>query len=381
MTNANDLSFGITSIGKPAVDKSESGFLSLNGGLKSADRFSAWLRSQPLCVEISNRGGCPPLLSSSCFQGNQLPKAWSFGDSAAKVLAWQIDNSVDPNTATVIGGICSLFTGDRARIIGGELNFTSAAQFAEWVESWYPRLDQIHDAVGVPPKAVKRVIYVCEDSIWGQRVYRDTGGNISAQDASDILRSVHERNGAPLISKWLKLNGYQGKIDVVYSSQVQAELNAFLTYWERSMGRGIKPCDEDYAKVHLMYTGFWPAVLGVKDQVVIYEPAHHFSELTKIKGTKEWFTTNPYSSKTGLNSGVSAIGFLPCATESDVTRLLPNDKVPNIGNWKGFEISPRDAFAYGVNLFPRWLLGREDTVPESELMRRVRDSLVELFGE
>lgn len=240
-----------------------------------------------------------------------------FGPQRSKILAGKIEQGFKPEDTTWLGGICSLFTADGERIRKKETTFTNESAFDAWLRSWYPRLDQVHDTVGVPPASAKGVVYVVEDSIFGRRVANWTG--LNADDLSKIFKNVHEEHGGPAIEKWLRNYGYQGSVNCVYTSELEKDLDLSLRIWERSLGKPFSPNKRDWAKVEMMYTPLWPSILGLS-KAIIAEPCHH--------GTKLPSAT--------FGNGLSQVGFLPYWGETGTTRNLPYTEVPNIGNVANF---------------------------------------------
>lgn len=72
-----------------------------------------------------------------------------------KILGHKLPANLDINKTTVLGGICSIFTAETRRIRNKELAFKDIDDFEKWIYSWYPRMDQIHGTIGIPPKLCK----------------------------------------------------------------------------------------------------------------------------------------------------------------------------------------------------------------------------------
>jgi len=247
------------------------------------------------------------------------------GPTGKKVLVIRNGGEhLDPNRFTWIGGICSLFTADSDQIRKKKLTFKTEESFREWIMSWYPRVDQVHDCVGIPPRSCKRVVYIVEDSIWAKRVAKWTG--LNGEKIAQIFQEVHQTQGAPVIQRWLHNYGFRGQVDVVYSSSVERELELALRIWERQTGKNIRPADRDFAKVELMYTPLWLDILGI-DRGCICEPIHHMDVPPHLSGFAKVFD----------RSHLYQMGFLPFWCSAGPTRLLPLDEVTNHSNWKNFQ--------------------------------------------
>lgn len=308
--------------------------------------------------------------------GNAISTPNWHGATSIKVLGGVLPEMLDLAKTTVLGGICPIFTGDEKEM--REKGFTTVAEFGAWIESWYPRLDQIHDTIGIPSK-VGGVIYVCEDSLFGRKLQRMLG--LDAEEVSKIIRSVHENQGHPIICRWLQQWGYHGPVEVVYTSDLESELGMGVRIWKR-IG-GFKPKDQDYLKVVLMYTAFWPDVLGIKGPAVVYEPANHTNHRELPKEVRPWFRDNPYGSEGSLNAQLGLVGYLPFWSARGHTRKLPRTEVPNLANWGDFQILEEDSYWYAVNLLFAQGVVRDQGVtslPKKEIGRRIALDLRTYFG-
>lgn len=245
-----------------------------------------------------------------------------FGPMHDKVLVDRVEREgFDPNTQVWLGGTCSLFTGDSEAIRTGQRTFTSEDDFFNWLKSWYPRLDQVHDTVAIPPRACRKVIYVVEDSFFGRRVAKFTG--LSEAGLTQAFRTVHHEYGAAVVERWLRNFGWRGEVQVVYTSQLEAELELGLRVWEADMGKRVRPAERDQMKVELMYTPIWLRILGLT-QGVVAEPFHHGTLI------KHRFVTN----------GISFYGFTPFWSGRGTTRFMPYTDVTHRGNWCNFQAEP-----------------------------------------
>lgn len=220
-----------------------------------------------------------------------------------------------------LGGMCSLFTGDSEHIRRQQVTFQSVDDFYAWMANWYPRLDQIHDTLGVPPGDCQRAVYVVEDSMFARRLAKWTG--LDAQELAHAIRSLHEGYGAGVIRRWLENYRYRGQVEVVYTSDLDHDLELALGIWEGEMSQTVSPSDRDRMKVELMYTPVWLRILGLKSGL-ISEPFHHGGML-------------PHYHR---SNGLGFAGFLPYWTANGSTRLLPYDQVTHRGNWRDFRAEP-----------------------------------------
>lgn len=281
-----------------------------------------------------------------------------FGVIARKVLLSRGDfKNFDPAKTTWLGGICSLFAGDWERIRRGELIFASTEEFNLWIRGWYPRIDQIHDTLGVPPRSAKSALYVVEDSFFAGRVGKITG--LPSEELSTIFRSVHQNFGVDAIERWQKNFGYSGAINVVYTSDIERELELVLRLWERRMGKRISPSSRDWAKVEVMYTSAWLDILGLRAGI-ISEPVGHFEkQLADI-----WPT-----------AGLFHIGFFPFWSERGESRLLPVEKVIHRGNWNLAKVSQPWA---GVNF--AFNVKTPLSFQEEQMQERVSRDLAFVYG-
>lgn len=252
-----------------------------------------------------------------------MPQQWANSFAKQFLLGHQFPQTgLDPNKTTVIGGICSLFTGDSEAIRKNEVTFSSIAEFDAWIRSWYPRKDQVWNTVGAPPKTVSRIFYVVEDSLFAARVAKWTG--LPVAELEYIFRAVHQELGAPAVREHLAAYGWYGELTPVYTSQIKKEHELALRIWERMMGNNFRAKDRDMAMVALMYTSLWPEVLGIACPVVIYEPHDHmyFPEFAP-HFMREWFFQNQYGAK-GVNKDLGILGYQGYQCNGQSSRPLPH---------------------------------------------------------
>ena len=252
---------------------------------------------------------------------------------------------IDPNKTTILGGMCLVNTVEMKDIYNRKITFDSEIGFENWYGSWYPRIDQIHDAVGVPPKLCQKIIYVSEDSFFAERLASYTG--LDRSKIQTILRRVHENQGHPVLVKYLRSLGYTKEVNCIFTSDIEAKLETALRMWERILNHTFRTCDRDFAKVELMYTGFWLDVLGIKDSAVIYEPVSKMVLRGWVK-LDPWFKKYPYGNEINRNLGI--IGYIPFLTTKGDGSKLSIDNIPHFGNHQTFVIADEDIPWYVANL-------------------------------
>jgi hypothetical protein len=292
-----------------------------------------------------------------------VPTFWT-GPTASKIIAHKFPSNfghksaLNPNFTTILGGMCLLNTVEMRRIFNREIVFDKEDDFERWFASWYPRIDQVHDAVGVPPCICKKIVYVSEDSFFAGRLASYTG--LDQLRLQDILRRVHENQGHKVLGRYLKALGYSGELTVVYTSDLDRELSLALSMWERMLGLTFNTCDRDFAKVELMYTGFWLDILGLKKSAIIYESAGKMLLKGRLK-LSHWFQSEPFGSNLNRNLGIS--GYVPFLTSLGDSSVLPFDEVPNRQNYRTFVIPEEDVLWYVSNL----LFSKKTVVKEGPL--------------
>jgi len=179
----------------------------------------------------------------------------------------------------------------------------------------------------------------------------------------------------------MKCMGYRGEISAVYTSDLEAEMNVALRIWERILGFTFRTCDRDYAKVELMYTGFWLDILDIKSSALIYEAAAKMI----LKGwlrLDEWFKIHKFG--TGVNQNLGIIGYLPFLTSVGDSSLLTFDQVPNFKNFRTYQIPRDEALWYTANLlFPKKIVVENGpaAVPEEKASEMIRFDLTQYYCE
>ena len=317
-----------------------------------------WVSSQPQATEfmpekltrISPIGKTPDLTSI------QAPDFWK-SPSTNKLLALRFplnfgpDLDLNPSKSIVLGGMCLLTTIDMKRIYRKEISFESVNDFAQWFLSWYPRIDQIHDTVGVPPKSIPKVIYATEDSFFADRISSYTG--LPKDGVQSVLRDVHEQQAHPILERYLRNQGYKGEVSTIYTSDVEEELELATSIWERMLGIKFRGGDRNFAKVELMYTGIWLDILRLQNSASNYEAGVIFEAASKmiLKGwlkLEEWFSQQAYGEGANRNLGIA--GYLPFITLQGDSSVLSYSDVPNFSNFKTHEIPDSEMPWYVANM-------------------------------
>ena len=215
----------------------------------------------------------------------------------------------------------------------------------------YPRIDQIHDAVGIPPKSIPHVYYVSEDSFFADRISSYTG--LPRDDVQLVLKEVHKKQGEPVLKKYLQSLGYNGEISTVFTSDIEQEIELATRIWERILGTKFRRSDRNFAKVELMYTGIWLEILKLHDPNALLDAAVIFEAASKmiLKGwlkIDDWFSQQSYGESVNSNLGIA--GYIPFLTTKGDGSVLSNEEVPNRANYDRFEIPEIDVPWYVTNL-------------------------------
>ncbi len=301
-----------------------------------------------------------------------LPQSWNKG-TASKVLGVSLVKDAVPEQYTVLGGMCSIFTAESEAIRLGQIRFSGGEEFLRWLRSWYPRLDQIHDTIGIPPRNAQRIVYVCEDSIFARRLAAQTG--LKEDELLQILRTVHEQQGHPVLLNWIRQNGYHGSVQVVYTSDITREIDVALRIWQRLGRFKIPTRDKDMSMVKLMYTSLWLDILGIK-KGVIYEPAAHMFLEDRLHYLRGWYRSQ-------RADDIGFIGYLPFWSSQGQTRMFGYDQVPNWGNWQQFQIPQGEESWYAANtLFTKKNIihSGPEFVAAEEIKRQLALDLTTYYG-
>lgn len=278
---------------------------------------------------------------NSLFDQSKLDKAstqpWNIGADAKP-----IDGSFpinDPritrasrlpkNYNTIIGGLCSIFTGD----LGDNFDPRTASLL---------RMDQIVEAVGTAKN--KQAFIIIEDSFF--------------EILTRIDRQKFQQQGQEAtkrIERWLNLiNPTSPNLNFAFTSNLALDKNLkdLVRYFSADVLKNPNFSKIDTAPVLLMYTGFWPQLLNQlgfipSPNVVCIEPINHFVDDRLLPDNLtsaywdflNWLKDNPYSVNKSANSNIGIAGF----QESIVTdgtqkrsRLFPFSSVPNTQNWRSW---------------------------------------------
>lgn len=338
----------------------------------------SWVNSQQQALQFSRA----KLTRVAVSQEAPIPDFWR-NPMMSKTLTAQFPPNfgpklnLDPNHTTIVGGMCLLNTIDMKRISRKELIFSSVADFEKWYASWYPRIDQVHDAVGIPPGICKKIIYVSEDSFFAGRLASYTG--LDKADIQTVLRGVHERQGHAVLVRYLRCMGYKGEVSVVYTSDIEIKMAVALKMWERQLGLSFRACDRDFAKVELMYTGFWLDILGLESSAVIYESAGKMILKGWLK-LDQWFATQKYG--TGINGNLGIVGYVPFLTSRGDGSILAFDEVPNFQNSEAFSVATEDVPWYVANmLFAKKIVVEEGplSLPAEKAVDLIKSDLAQYY--
>lgn len=251
-------------------------------------------------------------------------------------------SEISENAGTVIGGLCSIFTGDLA---SNEFR-KSASQLL--------RMDQIVEAVG--NVSGKPTFVIFEDSFFERLTgISKTQFQSQAQDA------------AKRITGWLQLTtGDTPDLRTAFTSdpKIESHLADAVSMMAYDILKNPKFEQIQAAPVLMMYTSYWSDILasqGIIDsnEVVCVEPAIHFIDDRKLPDPLtgayydflEWLKDNPYGKKGSSNQSYAIAGFLE-SYSGDIskkrTRLLTNKEVPNTQNVQDWI----EMLDWSVKLFP-----------------------------
>lgn len=242
-----------------------------------------------------------------------LNELWLKSPTAKKVI-WCNDyvDDLDPNTTTVIGGICGTKSTSLKNMEDNHID--TIDKFKKWHLSWYPRIDQIHDSVGIPPRTCKNLIYVFEDNSHADRII-NIRKNWDFLEVKEILREAHIKHGQKVLENWLRFHGYQGNISFIFLSELEKEIELGIRIATKF---GLKNESKHKQIRKLMYTSIWPSVLGVKKDALIYEPIHYISR--------------HYNKYNSILDEVGILSYLPYLSCNYLLDEIPHNKIANYGN-------------------------------------------------
>jgi hypothetical protein len=236
--------------------------------------------------------------------------------------------SQQPKTvSTVIGGLCSIFTGDLG---------TNYEKYASNII----RLDQIVEAVGTLPG--KPSFIIIEDSFF-EKLTGINQNQFQKQGQDAVKR----------IEKWLNLiNPDFTDLYFAFTSNAQLDkgLKDLVNYFANDEIRNPNFAKIAAAPVLLMYTGFWPKLLNSlgfipSDKVVCIEPINHFVDDRKLPANLtiaywaflDWLKDNPYGVSRSANANIGIAGFQESIALDGTqrrSRILPYSLVPNTQNYQ-----------------------------------------------
>lgn len=235
---------------------------------------------------------------------------------------------LDSSPEVVIGGLCSIFTGD---LISG--NLKDAVSQA--------RMDQIVESVG--NVSGKPTFIVIEDSFFER---------LTGLPRIDIQRQA--KTVATCINRWLKLStGQPPDMCFAYTSDpaVEKGLADAVGYLATEVLKNPDFKRIQAAPILMMYTSFWPELLsslGIipSSNVVCVEPIIHFIDDRSFPDKKlnrayfdflQWLGDNPYGENGSRNQTFGVAGFLESYAGDQTkkrTRLLPFTDVPTTANYR-----------------------------------------------
>jgi hypothetical protein len=275
--------------------------------------------------------------------GNEARRAanWRIGQDATLTATTlgsdfaPIDSKVERKTLfpsgeiSVLGGLCSIFTGDLA---GDFRNQELATTLV--------RMDQIVESVGSTIKYDKAV--VIEDSFFN----RLTG--IPLPQLQRQADKATER-----IARWLNVSSQNPqRLITIRTSDIGVEkaLYESVKYFSNFVFNNPDFEKIRYAPVLMMYTSCWPNILNqlgyikTKNNIVI-EPVDHFIDDRSFPSWSlqkayynflDWLKNNPYGKRGSSNESLGIAGFLETYEGQESkrrTRMLPFTEVPNTQNY------------------------------------------------
>ncbi len=303
-----------------------------------------------LLAELKKQGASWPLAPEGVVEVAKDDAR--FGTTGTKIMLAKGDLSAfDPNKTTWTGGMCCLFTGDAEMIRRQQLRFASEVEVGEWMSQWYPRFDQLHDTIGIPPNSCKAVLYVVEDSTWARKIAKWT--DLDEGKLQRTFRMVHERYGESAVKQWLSVNGYKNAfkqdengldyVRVLYTSDLESEYGMAMRMLERRRGKVVGRKNEDDVRVALLYDTIWLDMIGIKGGVIV-EPLNHIIYDEVFQG----------------GEGLVKLGYLPFWSDTGTTRDLPWQQVLSRANYQEYVPTAWDMVNIGFSF------SREDDLTELE---------------
>lgn len=216
--------------------------------------------------------------NSNLLSGQELIKpenpGWSKSLSYNKIVfANTCVNNIDLNKAVILGGICCLKKTSFEEM--KQLNINNSEEFSIWYKSWYPRFDQLHDMVGIPPKQCKKIVYIIEDSFHAKRISYIIK-NSSPVEINHIIKDTHIHQGVPIIKRYLTFMGYTGEIKYIFLSDILDEIKTGIKIAKR---HGFRKNEEEKEVLKFLYTSFYPSIIG-ESNCIVFEPIKYISRYT-----------------------------------------------------------------------------------------------------
>ncbi|MBI5619546.1 hypothetical protein HY950_01145 [Candidatus Gottesmanbacteria bacterium] len=231
-----------------------------------------------------------------------------------------------PKTQAVIGGLCSIFTGD--------LNQRNVDETVKQL-----RMDQIVEAVG--NVRGKPIFIVIEDSFFS----RLTGVPVTEFQRQAAMATDR-------IVRWLELStGETPDLRVALTSDPNVEQGLYdaVAYMADDVLKNPDFSRMQSAPILMMYTSVWTDLLASlsyvpSGNVVCVEPVEHFVDNRSFPDQRlryayedftQWLKDNPYAKPKSANATLGIAGFME-SVDGDQnkkrTRLLPAWKVPSTAN-------------------------------------------------
>lgn len=252
--------------------------------------------------------------------------------SAFDPIAMKVEriSALPPNPEVVIGGLCSIFTGD--------LEYGNAKEAVQRL-----RMDQLVESVG--NLRGKTMFVVMEDSFFSR---------LTGLPATDLKKQAHI--AAERITRWQRMTtGEIPDLRVGFTSDPTLERGIFdaVRYIAYDILKNPDFARMQSAPIVMMYTSIWTDLLSSlsyipSSRVVCVEPAVHFVDSRTFSDPKlqyayedftQWLKDNPYAKPKSANANLGIAGFLESVTGDQTkrrTRLLPFNNVPttmNVQTW------------------------------------------------
>ena len=226
----------------------------------------------------------------------------------------------------VIGGLCSIFTGD--------LEKGNAREAVNLL-----RMDQLVESIG--NLRGKTLFVIMEDSFFSR---------LTGLPVADLNRQA--RIAAERIIRWQQMTTDEVpdlRIGFTSDPALEKGLYEAVAYMANDVLKNPNFACMQSAPIIMMYTSIWTDLLSSlsyipKTPVVCIEPAVHFVDGRKFPDAKiqyayedfiQWLKDNPYARPTSANASLGIAGFFESVTGDQTkrrTRLLSFDDVPTTAN-------------------------------------------------